>query len=258
MDPQIKHIGEKNLAGKKLAMSLLENKTSELWKSFMQLRPEVKNNIGNDLYSMQVYGANYFNNFDPAAKFEKWATIEVNNFENLPVNFDCFVLPAGLYAVFQHKGVGTDIFKTIYTEWLPNSGFLLDNRPHFEILGEKYKNGDLNSEEEIWIPIKQKNKFNMEQRITFITLGVKDLKTSIDFYENKFGWKRSELSNDNIIFYELNGLHISLYNAAELAKDATVDPNGTGFKGFTIAYNTRSVEEVDSLIRSLKEKGVGY
>jgi len=96
----------------------------------------------------------------------------------------------------------------------------------------------------------------MEQRITFINLGVKDLQTSIDFYENKFGWKRSEMSNNDIIFYELNGIHISLYSATEQAKDATVDSTGSGFKGFTIAYNARSEEEVDSLIQSLKEKGV--
>ncbi len=157
MDHRIAHIKEKKLAGKKLTMSLLENKTGELWKSFMQLRKEIKNNIGNDLYSVQIYGPFYFEHFNPATTFDKWATIEVSNFENLPENFEYFVLSAGLYAVFQHKGMRTNIFKSIYTEWLPNSEFMLDNRPHFEILGEKYKNGDPDSEEEIWIPIKQKN-----------------------------------------------------------------------------------------------------
>ncbi len=39
---------------------------------------------------------------------------------------------------------------------LPNSEYELENRPHFEVLGEKYKNNDPNSEEEIWIPIKKK------------------------------------------------------------------------------------------------------
>ena len=157
MNHRIAHFEEKKLAGKRLTMSLLENKTGELWKSFMQLRKEIKNNIGNDLYSVQVYDPFYFEHFNPATTFDKWATIEVSNFENLPESFECFVLPAGLYAVFQRKGMSTDIFKTIYTEWLPNSEFMLDNRPHFEILGEKYKNGDPDSEEEIWIPIKQKN-----------------------------------------------------------------------------------------------------
>lgn len=96
----------------------------------------------------------------------------------------------------------------------------------------------------------------MEQRITFITLGVTNLETSIDFYENKFGWKRSQISNENIIFFELNGIHISLYNVQELAKDATVDSTGSGFKGFTMAYNAHSEEEVDALIQGLRDKGV--
>ncbi len=96
----------------------------------------------------------------------------------------------------------------------------------------------------------------MEQRITFITLGVNDLKTSIDFYENKFGWKRSEISNDDLIVFQLNGIHLTLYSREELAKDATVNPAGTGFKGFTISYNANSEKEVDELINGLKTKGV--
>jgi AraC family transcriptional regulator len=40
--------------------------------------------------------------------------------------------------------------------WLPGSDFVLDTRPHFEVLGDQYKNNDTTSEEEIWIPIKLK------------------------------------------------------------------------------------------------------
>ena len=96
----------------------------------------------------------------------------------------------------------------------------------------------------------------MEQRMTFLTLGVNDLNQSIDFYENKFGWKRSELSNESIIFYELKGIHLALYDREELAKDATIDPSGDGFRSFTMAYNTRSEKEVDDLIESLRKQGV--
>jgi uncharacterized glyoxalase superfamily protein PhnB len=74
--------------------------------------------------------------------------------------------------------------------------------------------------------------------------------------ENKFGWTRSELSNDNIVFFQLNGIQLSLYPGNELAKDATVDSTGNGFKGFTISYNTRSEKEVDDLINDLRNKGV--
>lgn len=101
-----------------------------------------------------------------------------------------------------------------------------------------------------------KNENKMKQKVTFITLGVKDLKTSIEFYENKFGWSRSEMSSNDLIVYQLNGIHIALYSRDELAKDATVDSNGNGFKGFTISYTTKSEKEVDDLIKELRYKGV--
>jgi len=44
----------------------------------------------------------------------------------------------------------------IMSQWLPNSKYILDHRPHFELLGAKYKNNSPDSEEEVWIPIKEK------------------------------------------------------------------------------------------------------
>lgn len=96
----------------------------------------------------------------------------------------------------------------------------------------------------------------MEQRITFMTLGVNDLKVSTDFYESIFGWKRSEMSNDDMILYQLNGILIALHPREALAKDATVDSKGDGFKGFTFSHNVWSEKEVDDLVESLRIKGV--
>ena len=69
-----------------------------------------------------------------------------------------FILPGGLYAVFDYKGSSdaSYIYQYIYGIWIPNSEYVLDARPHFEVLGEKYKNNDPTSEEEIWIPVKLK------------------------------------------------------------------------------------------------------
>ena len=91
-------------------------------------------------------------------KFEKWAAIEVSNFDNVPDEMETYTLESGLYAVFNYKGLNTDnrIFIYIFGTWLPNSDYLIDGRPHFEVLGDKYRNGDSSSEEEIWIPIKPK------------------------------------------------------------------------------------------------------
>lgn len=99
-----------------------------------------------------------------------------------------------------------------------------------------------------------KNDSKMEQRLTFMTLGVKDLNSSSDFYENKFGWKRSELSNKELIIYQLNGINLALFSRIELAKDATVDSVGNGFKGFTFSYNVSSEKEVDDLIKGFRDK----
>ncbi len=72
---------------------------------------------------------------------------------------ETLILPGGLYAVFLYKGpagAGSKLYQYIFETWLANSEFLLDNRPHFALMGGKYKNEDPNSEEEIWIPIKPK------------------------------------------------------------------------------------------------------
>ena len=118
---------------------------------------EIKNAVSADLFSLQNYPEDYFTNFTPETIFTKWAAVEVKNFENIPEGFEKLEIPSGKYAVFLHKG-NTEMFaKTaqyIYTEWLPNSGFQLDNKPHFEVLGDNYLGHENpESEEEVWIPI---------------------------------------------------------------------------------------------------------
>lgn len=156
MTPRFINLKAKKLVGKKLIMSLASNRMAELWKSFMPEKHKIKGPCTNDLISMVIYQTDHFKNFDLSNEFERWATLEVDEFEDIPEGFETFTLPHGLYAVFDYKGSSNDpsVFQFIYGTWLPNSGFVLDNRPHFEVLGEKYKNNDPNSEEEIWIPIR--------------------------------------------------------------------------------------------------------
>lgn len=96
----------------------------------------------------------------------------------------------------------------------------------------------------------------MQSRLSIITLGVADLKIATAFYEETFGWQKTSASNENITFIQLNGILLSLYPREKLAEDAGVSHEGSGFKGFSIAYNTRSKEEVDELIAELEAKGV--
>jgi AraC family transcriptional regulator len=160
MEVRIEALEEKKLLGKHISMSLSANKTAELWKGFMQRKKDILNNIGNDLYSIQVYDTDYFSVFDPEKEFVKWACMEVEDFTMVPFGMETFILPAGLYAVFLYRGAarqGASAFRYIFANWIPQSDYLLDNRPHFELLGEKYNNFAADSEEEIWVPIKLKN-----------------------------------------------------------------------------------------------------
>lgn len=159
MEPKIVNIESKKLVGKHMKMSLKDNKTHILWKDFMSNKADILNTISNNYYSLQVYEPDYFKKFSMDKEFIKWALIEVANFSHIPEGFESFELPAGDYAVFIHKGDVAAFQKTfqyIFQTWLPNSDYTLDNRPHFELLGEKYRNNSAESEEEVWIPIKKK------------------------------------------------------------------------------------------------------
>lgn len=158
MISRIETTNEKRLVGKRLTMSFANYRTGELWKSFMPRQNEITNNLTGDLITTVVYKPKYFADFKPTNEFEKWATVEVADFDNVPNEMDTFILPSGLYAVFDYKGSSADnsIFQYILGTWLPNSDYILDDRPHFEVLGNKYKNNAPTSEEEIWIPIKER------------------------------------------------------------------------------------------------------
>jgi AraC family transcriptional regulator len=154
--PNIVNMNEKQFIGKRMPMTLAEDKTRTLWQRFMPRKKEIEHAIDSSfLYSIQTYPPAF--DFNPDAVFEKWAAVEISLAENIPEGMEHFVLPAGLYAVFHYKGSSQDtsIFDYIFKVWLPSSLYSLDHRPHFEVLGPTYKNDDPNSEEEIWIPIQQ-------------------------------------------------------------------------------------------------------
>lgn len=142
--------------GKNLNLTYANYRAFELWSSFMPHRKEIKNTIGIEFYNIQINPEGF--KFGLKEPFVKWAAVAVNDFNFVPEGMETLEIQEGLYAVFNYKGDqsnASSFFKSIYSEWLPSSEFDLDNRPQFEILGEKYKKDDPNSEEEIWIPIKK-------------------------------------------------------------------------------------------------------
>ena len=94
----------------------------------------------------------------------------------------------------------------------------------------------------------------MDQRISFLTIGVKDLDAMKHFYNTVFGWTPVK-DSDGIVFYKLNGFILALYPATELAEEVNTTDDGEGFKRFSLSVNFRSEAEVDAIFGSLELKG---
>ncbi|SNR70404.1 AraC family transcriptional regulator [Maribacter sedimenticola] len=158
MEPRILQFKEKLVVGISADMSIINNKTGELWRTLRSRAGEISSRNSAEFISLQLYPPGYFDHFDPNNTFTKWACVEVSTLNHIPLNMHYLTIPAGLYAVFDYEGSSGDagIFQYIYGEWVPNSMYRLDDRPHFEVLGDAYKHNDPTSKEEIWIPIIQK------------------------------------------------------------------------------------------------------
>jgi uncharacterized protein len=94
-------------------------------------------------------------------------------------------------------------------------------------------------------------------RLTFITLGVADMRTSIAFYEALGFARKRRATGEAIAFFETGATAIGLFPWDELAKDATLpeSPRPQGFRGITLAWNCNSPEEVDEVLQFAVSKG---
>ncbi len=91
----------------------------------------------------------------------------------------------------------------------------------------------------------------MEQRVSLITLGVSDLDRARRFYEG-IGWKATP--DEDVVFFQAGGMILALWDRKRLAEDSVVtDPGGWG--GVTLAYNTRSPQEVDEVLAEAERAG---
>ena len=94
----------------------------------------------------------------------------------------------------------------------------------------------------------------MQPRISLITLGVKDLARSSEFYEKGLGLPRME-SPPTVAFFTLNGTWLGLYGREALAEDAQISPEGNGFRGVALAHNLTSEAQVDKLYQEVLSAG---
>jgi uncharacterized protein len=93
----------------------------------------------------------------------------------------------------------------------------------------------------------------VEQRVSLVTLGVEDLARSRAFYE-ALGWRTGAQPEDDVVFFQAGGMILGLWGRKALAEDCRVSDSG-GFGGIALAYNTRSNNEVDEVIKQVEAAG---
>jgi hypothetical protein len=97
----------------------------------------------------------------------------------------------------------------------------------------------------------------MQQRVSLVTLGVRDLGRARAFYE-ALGWRTGAAAGDDVVFFQAGGMVVALWGRDQLAEDTGVEDSGRpggGWGGITLAYNTRSPEEVDAVIAEVEAAG---
>ena len=93
----------------------------------------------------------------------------------------------------------------------------------------------------------------MEQRVSLITLGVADVERAKRFYQ-ALGWRTETDPSMDVVFFQAGGMIVALWGREQLAADSAVE-DSPGWGGVTLAYNTRSPEEVDSVIEEARAAG---
>ena len=93
----------------------------------------------------------------------------------------------------------------------------------------------------------------MKQRVTLITLGVRDLARARRFYE-ALGWETGAAPDDDVVFFEAGDMIVALWDRARLAEDSCVE-DAPGWGGITLALNVGSAEEVDAVTSEARAAG---
>lgn len=94
-------------------------------------------------------------------------------------------------------------------------------------------------------------------RLTVITLGVRDIRTSIAFYDALGFSRRLKATGEAVAFFDTGGPVLGLFPWDQLAADAKIadQPRPSTFRGVTLAWNCATREEVNTVLAFAVDKG---
>jgi len=159
MNPKVRMMSAKTLVGHRIMVIAATDNPVLLWRPFKMKLKEIGNAHTDRFYSVQTFEGIDFSTFDANTEFTKWAAVEVSEVGNIPEEMQVIRMPKGLYATVVHYGTAAGFRKTtdfIYRQWLPNSKYDLDDRPHLTIMPQEYNPDDPNAAELVCVPVKPK------------------------------------------------------------------------------------------------------
>lgn len=160
LEPTIITEPDRKLIGIHCQTSSVQNNIPMLWQVFIRRQHEIDSALDNGRFGISGYRDFNPNQFSVSAMIDKWATIEVSTLDKIPDGMVAYELSGGMYARFRHQGGKQNVqmsFEYIYSTWLPNSIYEIDDRDHFEHYPRDYK-GPENPDSELFIflPIRLK------------------------------------------------------------------------------------------------------
>ncbi|HOU83577.1 MAG TPA: AraC family transcriptional regulator [Spirochaetota bacterium] len=158
LSPTIKEIGEIKLAGISI-FTKDKNEIKEAWRIFLKSIGKIRNcSFFSEACSNHGFGLECYNDdFFESGKFFYMPSVQIDSFDDLPVEMSLKIIPPSKYAVFTHKGIPSAISETItaaYEKWIPESGYKADRSYDFEFYDDRFKPDSEDSEIDIYIPIK--------------------------------------------------------------------------------------------------------
>ncbi len=138
-----------------------ENEIGRLWNRFMKLMNSGKSTIEklktvNIMYEVHVISEEMVQ----TGKYEVFVGFKIKDIVDIPIDLLIKVLPATTYAIFTLKGeqISSDWTKTIFQEWMPDSGYKEAHSYSFQHYDERFKGIQKMNESEldVYIPIKKK------------------------------------------------------------------------------------------------------
>ncbi|MBN1948408.1 MAG: AraC family transcriptional regulator [Candidatus Cloacimonetes bacterium] len=160
--PVIKQVDEILVVGINSLISENYNLIGFMWERLLQSHENIGNITDPNVGIGISYGFELIENAGNTNEslYYHLVGMPVSEVGALPQGMTWYRIPAGIYAVFTHKGSLAGLSATynhIFSEWIPQAGYDYDpEKVDFEWYDSRFQDNDENSEFDIYVPVKEK------------------------------------------------------------------------------------------------------